>query len=132
MPAFAVYTPSSCGEADSFQGSSFPLALSSILAPFRLEPVIMRLTELAETLGCRLEGDAQAEITGVAGLDHAAAGQVSFLANRRYFPLLHSTRASAVFIEEGIRIERDPGLPPLSALRSGNPYLAFAKALELF
>ncbi len=92
----------------------------------------MRLSELAEKLGCRLEGDAGVEITGVAGLDHAATGQVAFLANRRYFPLLRTTRATAVLVEEGIRIERDPALPPLSALRSGNPYLAFAQAIELF
>lgn len=92
----------------------------------------MKLHQLAETLGCRLEGDPSAEITGVAGLDHATAGQVSFLANRRYFPLLRTTLAAAVFVEEGIHIERDANLTPLAALRSGNPYLAFARAIELF
>jgi UDP-3-O-[3-hydroxymyristoyl] glucosamine N-acyltransferase len=92
----------------------------------------MKLSEVALQLACRLEGDPSAEITGVAGMDHAVPGQVTFLANRRYFPLLHSTRATAIFVEEGIRIERDPGLPPLSALRSANPYLAFARAIELF
>jgi len=92
----------------------------------------MKLSEVAQKLSCRLEGDPAAEISGVAGMDHATPGQVTFLANRRYFPLLHTTRASAIFVEEGIRIERDPGLPPLAALRSGNPYLAFARAIELF
>ena len=92
----------------------------------------LKLAELAETLACRLEGDPTAEVTGVAGMDHASPGHVSFLANRRYFPLLRSTRATAIFIEDGIRIERDPGLPPLAALRSANPYLAFAHAIELF
>jgi len=92
----------------------------------------MKLSEVAERLSCRLEGEPSAEITGVAGMDHAAPGQVTFLANRRYFPLLHTTRATAIFVEEGIRIERDPGLPALAALRSPNPYLAFARAIELF
>jgi UDP-3-O-[3-hydroxymyristoyl] glucosamine N-acyltransferase len=92
----------------------------------------MKLSELAERLGCRLEGDPTGEIRGVAGMDHAAPGDVTFLANRRYFPLLRSTRASAIFVEDGIRIERDAGLPPIAALRSGNPYLAFARAIELF
>ena len=92
----------------------------------------MKLSEVALKFACRLEGDPSAEITGVAGMDHAVPGQVTFLANRRYFPLLHSTRATAIFVEEGIRIERDPGLPPLNALRSANPYLAFARAIELF
>jgi UDP-3-O-[3-hydroxymyristoyl] glucosamine N-acyltransferase len=92
----------------------------------------LKLAELAEKLACRLEGDPTGEVTGVAGMDHASPGHVTFLANRRYFPLLHSTRATAIFVEDGIRIERDPGLPPLAALRSANPYLAFARAIELF
>jgi UDP-3-O-[3-hydroxymyristoyl] glucosamine N-acyltransferase len=92
----------------------------------------MKLSDVAEKLACRLEGDATAEITGVAGMEHAVPGQVTFFANRRYFRLLHSTRATAIFIEEGIRIERDPGLPPLAALRSASPYFAFARAIELF
>jgi UDP-3-O-[3-hydroxymyristoyl] glucosamine N-acyltransferase len=92
----------------------------------------MKLSELADKLSCRLEGDPSAEITGIAGMDHASSGQITFLANRRYFPLLRSTRATAIFVEEGIRIERDPGLAPLAALRSNNPYLAFARAIELF
>ena len=92
----------------------------------------MKLSEVARHLACRLEGDPDAEISGVAGMDHALPGQVTFYANRRYFPLLASTRATAILVEEGIRIERQPGLPTLAALRSPNPYLAFARAIELF
>src|SRR4030095_13986846 len=92
----------------------------------------MKLSDVAEKLSCRLEGDPSAEITGIAGMDHASPGQITFLANRRYFPLLRTTRATAIFVEAGIRLEREPGLAPLAALRSSNPYLAFARAIELF
>jgi UDP-3-O-[3-hydroxymyristoyl] glucosamine N-acyltransferase len=92
----------------------------------------MKLAEVAQKLGCRLEGPPELEIHGVAGIDYAEAGQITFLANRRYFPLLHSTRASAVLVEEGIKMARYPDLPPLAALRTPNPYLAFAHAIELF
>jgi UDP-3-O-[3-hydroxymyristoyl] glucosamine N-acyltransferase len=92
----------------------------------------MKLSDVAEKLSCRLEGDSSAEIVGIAGMDHAAPGQITFLANRRYFPLLRTTHATAIFIEDGIRIEREAGLAPLAALRSENPYLAFARAIELF
>jgi UDP-3-O-[3-hydroxymyristoyl] glucosamine N-acyltransferase len=92
----------------------------------------MKLSEVAQKLGCRLEGSADVEIRGVAGIEYAEAGQVTFLANRRYFPLLKTTRASAVLVEQGISLARDPSLPPLAALRSANPYMAFAHALELF
>jgi len=92
----------------------------------------MKLQELSQKLGCRLEGSPGIEITGVAGIDHAGTGQVTFLANRRYSPLLKTTKASAVLIEEGVTLEREAGLTPLAALRTANPYLAFAHAIELF
>ena len=92
----------------------------------------MKLAELAQKLGCRLEGPPELEISGVAGMEHAEPGQLTFLANRKYFALLKSTRASAILLEEGVAIERDRSLPPMAALRSANPYLAFARALELF
>jgi UDP-3-O-[3-hydroxymyristoyl] glucosamine N-acyltransferase len=92
----------------------------------------MKLSELAQKLSCRLEGPPDLEISGVAGIEHAGPGQVTFLANRKYFSLLKTTRASAVLIEENVAIERDASQPALAGLRSPNPYLAFAHALELF
>src|SRR6266853_4460760 len=92
----------------------------------------MKLGELAARLGCTLEGDANNEIHGVAGIADAGAGEVTFLSNPRYARELATTRASAVFVENKVAIERDPGLPPLCALRSGNPYLDFARAVEMF
>jgi UDP-3-O-[3-hydroxymyristoyl] glucosamine N-acyltransferase len=92
----------------------------------------MKLAELAKKLGCRLEGSPDLEMTGVAGIDHAAPGQLTFLANRKYFSLLKTTRASAVLVEDNVSIEREASQPPLAALRSANPYLAFAQAIELF
>jgi UDP-3-O-[3-hydroxymyristoyl] glucosamine N-acyltransferase len=92
----------------------------------------MKLLELAQKLDCRLEGNSNLEITGVAGIDHAAPGHVTFFANRRYAPLLKTTKATAIFVEDSVTMERAPGAPPLSALRTSNPYLAFAQAIELF
>ncbi len=92
----------------------------------------MKLSEVAQKLGCRLEGAPDIEIQGIAGIEHAEPGHITFLANRRYFSLLKTTRASAVLIEDGIALERGPSLPPVAALRTPNPYLAFAHAIELF
>jgi UDP-3-O-[3-hydroxymyristoyl] glucosamine N-acyltransferase len=92
----------------------------------------MKLHELAERLECQLEGESGAEIHGVAGIETAGPGEVTFLANRRYAPNLKTTRASAVFVEDGVDVQREPGKPALAKLRTANPYLAFAKAIELF
>jgi len=92
----------------------------------------MKLQGLAQKLECKLEGNPGIEISGVAGIDHAVEGQLTFLANRRYSPLLKTTLASAVLVEEGVELAREAGLKPLAALRTKNPYLAFAHAIELF
>jgi UDP-3-O-[3-hydroxymyristoyl] glucosamine N-acyltransferase len=86
----------------------------------------MKLGEIAEKLGCAVEGDPEVEITGVAGIEEARAGHLTFLVNRKYRPMLETTRASAIVIA------RDEARPRLAALRSANPYLDFARAIELF
>ena len=86
----------------------------------------MKLGEIAEKLNCALEGDASLEITGVAGLEDARAGDLTFLANRKYRPALASTRASAVLLAPN-----EPK-PALAVLRSQNAYLDFARAIEFF
>jgi UDP-3-O-[3-hydroxymyristoyl] glucosamine N-acyltransferase len=88
----------------------------------------MKLTELAEETGTRLEGgDAELEVTGAAGLDEATAGQVTFLSNPRYTPRVQTTRASAIFVAEGVEVGRD-----IAVLRAADPYLAYTRALRLF
>ncbi|ADW68548.1 UDP-3-O-(3-hydroxymyristoyl)glucosamine N-acyltransferase [Granulicella tundricola] len=87
----------------------------------------MKLSELAASLGATLQGgDGETEITGIAGIEQAGAGQITFVANQRYAGLARTTKASAILVE--------PGFPEVSAatLRLKDPYLAFAKAIELF
>src|ERR1700681_1949907 len=91
----------------------------------------MKLGELAARLGCKLEGGENGEVHGVAAIGNAQAGEVTFLSNPRYSRELAKTLASAVFVDEKVVIERAPGLPPLAALRSQNPYFDFARAIEL-
>lgn len=86
----------------------------------------MNIGEIAKQLGCQLEGDANIEITGVAGIEEAQAGDLTFLVNRKYRPLLENSRAAAVLVS------RDAGAIPMAALRSSNPYLDFARAIEMF
>jgi UDP-3-O-[3-hydroxymyristoyl] glucosamine N-acyltransferase len=87
----------------------------------------MNLHQIAKSLACTLEGDATSEITGVAGLDDARPGDLTFLSNRKYLRALATTHASAVLIAPG-----EPCPKNLVALRSQNPYLDFARAIELF
>src|SRR2546423_12509052 len=92
----------------------------------------MKLSEVAQKLGCRLEGPPELEIRGVAGIEHAEAGQITFLANRRYFPLLKTTRASAGLGEEGNSLGWGGGLSAPAAPRSWEPPFCFSLGLQLF
>jgi len=87
----------------------------------------MRLGDIAASLGAQLEnGSPRTEINGIAGVKDAVEGQMTFVANPKYAAAAKSTKASAVIVSEDF--------PPLPAamLRSKNPYLAFAKAIDLF
>jgi UDP-3-O-[3-hydroxymyristoyl] glucosamine N-acyltransferase len=87
----------------------------------------MKLAEIASALGATLEnGDPNAEITGVAGIEEATAGQITFVANPKYAAAAKTTAAAAVIVSEDF--------PAISTgmLRSKNPYLAFARAIDLF
>lgn len=89
----------------------------------------MRLSELAELTSATIEfGDGEIEITAAAGLDLATSGEVTFLANPKYTPQTKATGASAIFLAEGVVIDRDD----IAILRAKDPYLAYTRALRLF
>jgi len=86
----------------------------------------MRLIDITTRLGCVLEGQPELEITGVAGLEEARDTELTFLANPKYVRQALSTRAAAIIVGP------ETQLPGRTLLRTENPYLAFAHALELF
>lgn len=86
----------------------------------------MKLGELATRLECRSEGQEDLEITGVAGMDDAQAGEITFLSNPKYVAKLRTTRAGAIIAGPDVDTLGRP------ALRSADPYMSFARALEVF
>jgi UDP-3-O-[3-hydroxymyristoyl] glucosamine N-acyltransferase len=87
----------------------------------------MKLSLISEALGAYIEnGSPDTDITGVAGIEEAGPGQLTFVANVKYTAAAKTTRASAVIVAKDF--------PPIltAMLRSKNPYLAWAKAVELF
>jgi UDP-3-O-[3-hydroxymyristoyl] glucosamine N-acyltransferase len=86
----------------------------------------MKLAELARVLGVTCNGDQEQEITGVEGIEKAGPGQLTFVANPKYTPFARTTKAGAVLVTEDFE--------PIAAptLRTPNPYLAFARAIDVF
>lgn len=87
----------------------------------------MKLAQIASALGARLEnGSPDTEIMGIAGIEEAGPGQLTFVANPKYAAAARRTNASAVIVAEDF-----PALAT-AMLRSKDPYLTFARAIGLF
>ncbi|MEW6443373.1 MAG: UDP-3-O-(3-hydroxymyristoyl)glucosamine N-acyltransferase [bacterium] len=87
--------------------------------PFTLE-------QLAQRLGLRFQGDAGTVLCGMAGIEEAGAGELTFVANARYRNKLRTTRAAAAIVPP------DLADAPIPVLISSNPYGTFARALAIF
>ena len=86
-----------------------------------------RLAELAAVSGAELVGDADCIINGLAPLNKAQAGQLSFLDNAAYRPHLKTSQASAVVISPA-----DANDCTMHALITEHPRQCFAKLAALF
>ena len=86
----------------------------------------LRLSELAERIGARLAGEGDAVVHGIAPIEEAGPGEVTFLANPKYARFVLGTKATAVIAKATVEGAQ------ASFLLADNPYLAFARAVEVF
>jgi UDP-3-O-[3-hydroxymyristoyl] glucosamine N-acyltransferase len=85
------------------------------------------LGKVASHVGAELHGDPDTVVNGLATLQSAKSGQLSFLSNRKYRRYLRQTEASAVIITR-----EDMDECPVSALVVDDPYLSYASVVSLF
>lgn len=87
----------------------------------------MKLSAIASALQARLENSSSdIEIKGLNGIEEAGPGELTFVSNPKYAQAARTTKASAVIVAEDF-----PAIPT-TTLRVKDPYLSFARALELF
>ena len=99
----------------------------TIKQEMRTDNIKRTLKELAELVGGSVSGDGNAVISGVAGIENAAQGQITFIANPKYADRLSGTKASAIIASPDIKCPDGKNI-----LYTKNPPLAFAKVLALF
>jgi len=87
-----------------------------------MKPVSLK--KLAEAVDGRVIGDADVMIRGVAGIKEAQPGEITFLANAKYAPLLRETKASAVILSRP-----DPNLSCAQVI-AADPYYAFSRVVS--
>ena len=86
----------------------------------------IRLADLAQRLAAELHGDGDIAITGVASMQSAADGQITFIVNPRYRELLATCSAAAV-----VMTEADLPWAHGPALVVKNPYLTYARLAQI-
>jgi UDP-3-O-[3-hydroxymyristoyl] glucosamine N-acyltransferase len=86
----------------------------------------MTLGELASALGCTVHGPSDRAITGVATIDTAGPGDLTFLANPKYTARAKQSRAGAILVAAPFESAT------MASVVSKNPYLDFARALAMF
>ncbi|MFQ5845730.1 MAG: UDP-3-O-(3-hydroxymyristoyl)glucosamine N-acyltransferase, partial [Planctomycetota bacterium] len=84
----------------------------------------LTVAAVAELVSGRLEGDGAAAVTGVAPLQSAGPGDVSFLLQSRYARELRETRAAVVLISKTSDLRRDG-----PTIRVGDPQLAAIRVI---
>lgn len=92
-----------------------------------MRKITRTLGELAHLVKGRVVGDPLCQISGLATLESAQAGDLSFFHNAKYRIPLESTKASAVILKEEAL-----SFCPSSALVVADPYFAYAKIAELW
>ncbi|MCG3162907.1 MAG: UDP-3-O-(3-hydroxymyristoyl)glucosamine N-acyltransferase [Acidobacteria bacterium] len=86
----------------------------------------MKLKKISSDLNCDLVGDPEMEIVGAGPIENAKPGQITFLSNRKYRRHLATTNASVIILENADDLPEGK-----SAIISSDPYLTFAKAMNL-
>jgi len=81
--------------------------------------------DLARELEGRLDGEDR-EITAIAPLEAAGAGDLSFLSAEKYAGLMETTGAGTVLVDESFE-----GASTASLIRVSNPYASLRRSLEL-
>jgi len=87
----------------------------------------MRVRELADWLGATYEGDGEKEVTGVAPLETAGAGDVSFVSNRKAAKQAEASAAGCLIVPSDW-----PGPTYRTVIRVAEPRTAFARAMSRF
>jgi UDP-3-O-[3-hydroxymyristoyl] glucosamine N-acyltransferase len=89
----------------------------------------LTLASIVDALGGELVGDPLLEVTGIAPLESAHSGHISFLSNPRYQVQLSTTRAGCVIVSSAMREAVPAGVTVIVA---ANPYLYYARLTQFW
>ena len=92
---------------------------------------MITVNDIAQLVEGEVQGDGSIAITGVAKIEEARSGMLSFIANPKYEKYLETTTASAVMVGRSVDLRKHPKLPPALIILD-DPYSSFVIAIERF
>lgn len=92
----------------------------------------MRFQDLLQNLGLPLCPSSNPDLTGVNTLELAQADELAFLENKRFYPLLETTKAGALILPDEPKVQQIATDRQIAFVAVANPRLVFAKAIGLF
>lgn len=84
------------------------------------------IEEIASWIGAQIDGDKDIEISGLAKIEQAQKGHLSFIANPKYQKFIETTNASAVLVDKNFPVAQK------TLLRVENPYFSFLQLTKRF
>jgi UDP-3-O-[3-hydroxymyristoyl] glucosamine N-acyltransferase len=85
------------------------------------------LSEIAREVQGQIVGDGNLEIQGIASIEDAAKGEITFVASQKYVKEFSKSKASAFIIPEDLEAPANKSL-----IRTKNPYFTFLQTILLF
>ncbi|MBR2243378.1 MAG: UDP-3-O-(3-hydroxymyristoyl)glucosamine N-acyltransferase [Prevotella sp.] len=85
--------------------------------------------QIADFIGGRVEGDAQAKVHTFSKIEEGKEGAITFLSNPKYTHYIYDTKASIVLINEDVELE---GPVSTTLIRVANAYECVAKLMQMY
>ncbi len=85
--------------------------------------------QIADFVGGRVEGDAQAKVHTFSKIEEGKEGAITFLSNPKYTHYIYDTKASIVLINENVELE---GPVSTTLIRVANAYECVAKLMQMY
>lgn len=92
---------------------------------------MITVQHIAQLLEGSIIGDASLQITGLAKIEEATPGSLSFIANSKYEKFLETTEASCVLVSRNVELKKFSKLPP-ALIMLDDPYSSFVIAIDAF
>ena len=98
----------------------------------KFQEIIQQLGDIAQDNSLVTQGDCNPEIAGVAAIDQASLGQISYIEGGKFTQYLNTTNASAVVLPQDATLKAQATARGIAWIATTQPRLVFAQAIALF